>query len=183
MVAGHLALEGGYDTRTLVSLGSPIEADVGTGDAQRLAAPHGRPVAMLDGRRARRAGGRTRQLRRAADRRPALRAARPRGCPRTVSTQYTQTARLLDASADPRMDAVRELFDRARRRGIRRGHRVRASASDGRSCDPAAAAVRSVLRLRAQDDAEHPVDERDDDRRDQRPTRSPRRADPSSRSS
>ena len=29
MVLGHLALEGGFDTRTLVSLGSPIEADVG----------------------------------------------------------------------------------------------------------------------------------------------------------
>ena len=35
MVTGHLALEGGYDVQTLVSLGSPIEADVGPEHAQR----------------------------------------------------------------------------------------------------------------------------------------------------
>ena len=33
------------------------------------------------------------------------------GCRRTASTAYTETARLLDASTDPRMDAVRGLFD------------------------------------------------------------------------
>jgi pimeloyl-ACP methyl ester carboxylesterase len=30
MITAHLALEGGYDTRTLVAFGSPVEADVGS---------------------------------------------------------------------------------------------------------------------------------------------------------
>ena len=110
-ITGHLALEGGFDTRTLVSLGSPIEADVGPETLSVVAAPHRRPARDAD----RAAGTITRSAPRAASsptgspiRTPACRTCM---LPAHDAAAYVETAGMLDASSDPRMDAVRELFD------------------------------------------------------------------------
>ena len=66
---GALALEGGFDTRTLVSLGSPDRGRRRTRDAQHVAPPHRRSARDADRRRARSHGRRTGQLRRPARRR------------------------------------------------------------------------------------------------------------------
>lgn len=108
MVTARLALEGGFDTRTLVSFGSPVEADVGADTLSVTLRHRDDPVAAL-------AGGGT-----AAVGAPgsfvAERTADPAGgthdlgIPGHGIDTYTHTAQLLDASADPRMDAVRGVF-------------------------------------------------------------------------
>ncbi len=78
MITAHLALEGGYDTQTLVSLGSPVEADVGEGTMSISLRHADDPVAALAA--GGHAGGRrcSRQLRRRAHRRPRSRCSRLR---------------------------------------------------------------------------------------------------------
>lgn len=110
MVAAHLALEGGYDTQTLVSFGSPIEADVGDGTLSVSLRHDDDPVAALA------AGGHAGSVgapgsfiaERTAD--PLLGLHDLRN-PAHGIEQYTQTAQLLDASEDARMTAVRQVFD------------------------------------------------------------------------
>lgn len=110
MVTAHLALEGGFDTHTLVSFGSPVEAEVGEGTLS-IALRHGDdPVAALAG------GGHAGTVgapgsfiaERTVD---PLTGPHDFGMPAHGIDQYTQTARLLDASDDTRMDAVRQVFD------------------------------------------------------------------------
>ncbi len=110
MVTGHLALEGGYDVKTLVSLGSPIEVDVGPETLSVSLRHTDDPLAMMTG------GGSDHPVgapgsfvaHRVADPDSGL---RDLGLPAHDAAAYTETARLLDASSDPRMDPVRELFD------------------------------------------------------------------------
>jgi len=110
MVNAHVALEGGYDVQTLVSLGSPVEADVGDGTLSIALRHSDDPVTALAG------GGHTSAVgapgsfiaEHTAD--PAL-GMHDYRLPAHGIDGYTETARLLDASTDPRMDAVRGLFD------------------------------------------------------------------------
>ena len=107
MIGAHLAVDGGYDVRTLVSLGSPVDPEVGDATLSVTVRHSDDPIAALAG------GGRSETVgapgsfvaERTAD--PAL------GVDLLAPhhlTQYTETAAMLDASADPRMDAVREVF-------------------------------------------------------------------------
>ncbi|MFB9644475.1 hypothetical protein [Microbacterium terregens] len=110
MVAAHLALEGGYDTQTLVTFGSPVEADVGDGTLSVSVRHVDDPVAALTG------GGHPGAVG-AAGSFIAERTADPRaglhdlGLPAHALESYTETARMLDASADSRMAAVRQVFE------------------------------------------------------------------------
>lgn len=109
MIAAHLALEGGYDTRTLVSFGSPVEAAVGDGTLSIALRHTDDPVAMLEG------GGHAQAVgapgsfvaERMADRTPG---GHDLKLPAHGIAGYTETAGMLDASADPRMTPVRDLF-------------------------------------------------------------------------
>lgn len=110
-ITGHLALEGGFDTRTLVSLGSPIEADVGP-ETLSVALRHtDDPIGMLAP-----GGGHDHTVgapgsfvaHRVADADAGLDDIL---LPAHDAAAYVDTAKLLDASSDPRMGAVRELFD------------------------------------------------------------------------
>jgi pimeloyl-ACP methyl ester carboxylesterase len=110
MVTAHLALEGGFDTRTLVSFGSPVEADVGDGTLSIAVRHRDDPVAALEG------GGHPGAVG-APGSFVAERTADPQlglhdfGFPAHGIEGYTDTARMLDASTDARMGAVRALFD------------------------------------------------------------------------
>lgn len=108
MVASRLALEGGYDTRTLVTLGSPVTASV---DAHTLSVDvrhSDDPVTTLNG------GGFDTPVgapgsfvaERAVD--PAVTAADIDPGHAHHLAAYEDTATMLDASADPRMQEVRE---------------------------------------------------------------------------
>ncbi|MCR2762783.1 hypothetical protein NQ152_04600 [Microbacterium sp. zg.B48] len=109
MVAAHLALEGDYDTQTLVSFGSPVEADLGEGTLSVSVRHADDPVAALAG------GGHAGTVgapgsfvaERTADPRAGL---HDFGLPAHALDSYTATARMLDTSADPRMAAVRQVF-------------------------------------------------------------------------
>jgi len=109
MITAHLALEGGYDTRTLVSFGSPVEADVGAGTLSIAVRHTDDPVAALAG------GGHAGGIG-APGSFTAEREAHPATGPADVAlpahslTGYAETASLVDASPDPRMLPVRDLF-------------------------------------------------------------------------
>lgn len=108
MVTAHLAVESVYETATLVSFGSPVEADVDTETlsvtlrhrddpvtalAGGGSAPVGAPGSFVAERTADPAGG-----------------VHDFGIPGHGIDTYIRTAQLLDDSADPRMDAVRQVF-------------------------------------------------------------------------
>jgi hypothetical protein len=107
MIASRLALEGGFDTRTLVTFGSPVEADVGSETLSVVVRHTDDPVATLAG------GGHDDSVG-AAGSFVAERSVDPVLTVRDLDplvahhmTAYEDTAAMLDASADPRMDAVR----------------------------------------------------------------------------
>lgn len=109
MVASHLALEGGYDTRTVVTYGSPVEADVGA-DTLAVGIRHtDDPVAALAG------GGHVDPVG-APGSFIAEREAHPPSGPAELSmpahgiAEYTVTAELVDAASDPRVAAVAAEF-------------------------------------------------------------------------
>jgi pimeloyl-ACP methyl ester carboxylesterase len=110
MIGAHLALEGGYDTRTLVSIGSPVDPDVGSGTLSVALRHTDDPVAGL-------AGGGHGEAVGAAGSFVAERVADPESAledawlPAHRLTAYAETAALVDASSDPRVDGVREVFD------------------------------------------------------------------------
>lgn len=113
MIAAHLALESEYDTRTLVSFGSPVAADVG-GDMLSVTLRHtDDPVAALAG------GGHVAAVgapgsivvERVADTATGISDA---GAPAHRMTSYADTAALVDASSDPRVDNLREVFEELR---------------------------------------------------------------------
>jgi pimeloyl-ACP methyl ester carboxylesterase len=110
MIVEHLALEGGYDTRTAVTFGSPIEADLGEETLSVGIRHRDDPIVALAG------GGHAGSVG-APGSFVAERTADPMGglhdwlLPAHGIDGYAQTAAMLDESADPRMDAVRAVFD------------------------------------------------------------------------
>ncbi|WP_322410445.1 hypothetical protein [Microbacterium invictum] len=109
MIAAHLALEGPYDMATVVSFGSPVEADVGD-DTLAVAIRHSDdPVAMLAGgghETAVGAPGSFTAEREAHAESGLVDAAVPAHTMRS----YAESAALVDASGDPRVAAVHEVF-------------------------------------------------------------------------
>jgi hypothetical protein len=109
MIAGHLALQGDYDVRTLVSLGSPVEADVGDSTLSVALRHADDPVAGL-------AGGGHGEGVGAPGSFVAERVADPDAGPDDARIPahrliaYAETAALVDASTDPRVDALRDVF-------------------------------------------------------------------------
>jgi hypothetical protein len=110
MVAARVALEGGYDVPTVVSFGSPVEADLGDGTLSVALRHEDDPVsALAGGGHAHAVGGPGSFVAsRTADPLPGPHDLR---MPAHGIDAYTQTASLLDASDDPRMGAVRDVFD------------------------------------------------------------------------
>ncbi|WP_435527757.1 hypothetical protein [Microbacterium aurantiacum] len=110
MITGHLAMEGPYATETLVSFGTPREMDVGA-DTWSMSVRHtDDPAVALSGGGAIAATG-------AAGSVLVERAADPNTGPHDTTvpahrlTAYAETAALIDASTDPRIDTVRDVFD------------------------------------------------------------------------
>lgn len=109
MIAAHLALEADYETRTLVSFGSPVAADVGPGTLSVTVRHTDDPVAAL-------AGGGHAEAVGAPGSFVVERVAHPEVGPGEVTVpahrmvQYADTAALVDASADPRVQHLRDVF-------------------------------------------------------------------------
>lgn len=109
MITAHLALEGGYDTRTHVTFGSPVEADVGPTTLSVGVRHTDDPVAAL-------AGGGSMAPVGAAGSFVVEREADPVSGIQDVKlpahhiTAYAETAALVDASTDPRVDELRAVF-------------------------------------------------------------------------
>lgn len=109
MITAHLALEGGYDTRTHITFGSPVEAGVGAGTLSVGIRHTDDPVTALAG------GGHVDPVgapgsfvvERESD--PAS-GAHDLRLPAHLMSAYAETAGLVDASTDPRVDAVRAAF-------------------------------------------------------------------------
>ncbi|MFB8386336.1 hypothetical protein ACFC3F_04245 [Microbacterium sp. NPDC055910] len=109
MITSHLALEGGYDTRTLVSFGSPVEADVGHRTLSVALRHTDDPIAGLAG------GGSMAPVgapgsfvvERSTDPTPDVIDA---ATPSHGMRYYAETAAMVDASTDPRVEAVRAVF-------------------------------------------------------------------------
>lgn len=107
MAASHLALEGDYDVTTFIGIGNPVQADLGAGTLHVDLRHTDDPVSALA------AGGHDATIgapgsfvaERTADPLPSL--ADVKGEAHFLS-HYADTAEMLDASSDPRMDAVRE---------------------------------------------------------------------------
>jgi len=109
MVVARLALEGGFDTRTLVTFGSPVDADAGPGTLSVSVRHTDDPVVALAG------GGHLGAV--GAEGSMVIeREAHPRVGPDDLLAPghdlagYAGTAALIDASSDPRVDAVRDVF-------------------------------------------------------------------------
>lgn len=109
MITAHLALDGPFDVQTLVSLGSPVEADVGEGTVAVSMRHTDDAVAALAG------GGHA-----AAVGAPgSIVVERSTSDPSAVTDgpgphsleSYIETAALVDESTDPRVDAVRAILD------------------------------------------------------------------------
>jgi pimeloyl-ACP methyl ester carboxylesterase len=110
MIGAHLALEGDYDVQTLVSLGSPVDADVGS-DTLSISVRHtDDPVAAL-------AGGGHGEAVGAPGSFVAERVFDPGSglgdalLPAHRLTAYAETAALIDASGDPRVAGVQAVFE------------------------------------------------------------------------
>ncbi|WP_374976214.1 hypothetical protein ACEYYH_20990 [Microbacterium trichothecenolyticum] len=109
MIGAHLALEGDYDTRTLVSIGSPVDADVGSGTLSVTLRHTDDPVAGLavGGHAAAVGAPGSFVAERVFD--PDAGTDEPR-LPAHRLTAYAETAALVDASADPRVGALRDVL-------------------------------------------------------------------------
>lgn len=110
MIGGHLALEGDYDVRTLVSLGSPVEADVGDATLSVAIRHTDDPVAGLAGGGALEGVGAPGSFvaERVYD--PGT-GADDATLPAHRLTAYAETAAIVDTSGDPRLQGVRAVFD------------------------------------------------------------------------
>lgn len=110
MIGSHLALDGEYDTRTLVTFGSPVAADVGTGTLSVTLRHTDDPVAALAGGGHNAAVGAPGSfvVERVADTGVGLADV---AVPGHRMTAYAETAALVDASTDPRVGELRAVFD------------------------------------------------------------------------
>lgn len=110
MVIERLALEGPYDTRTAVSFGAPVQADLGDGTLAVSLRHTDDPIAALQ------AGGHPGGVgapggfvvERLADPAPGMRDVT---VPAHQMSAYVETATLVDASSDPRVESLRAAFD------------------------------------------------------------------------
>ncbi|TDN91102.1 hypothetical protein [Microbacterium sp. BK668] len=108
MVAARLAVDGDFDTRTLVTFGAPVDAEVGEGTLSVAVRHRDDPVVALAG------GGYDGGVgspgsfvaERTID--PMLSAADADPLTAHHMTTYRETAAMLDSSGDPRMATVRE---------------------------------------------------------------------------
>jgi hypothetical protein len=111
MIASRLAVEGGYDTQTLVTLGSPVGADVGDATLSVAIRHTDDPVAALQG-----GGFDTPVGAQGSFIAERLVDPLPTTGDLTLGAHhlavYEETAAMLDASPDPRMVEVREVFAR-----------------------------------------------------------------------
>lgn len=109
MIASHLAVESGYDVRTLVTFGPPVEADVSSSTLSVGIRHTDDPVAALSG------GGHAAPVgapgsivvERSADPESGL---HDIDLPAHSIGRYSETAAMVDASSDPRVGAVRDVF-------------------------------------------------------------------------
>ncbi|MHC2998152.1 hypothetical protein [Microbacterium sp. HJ5] len=111
MIGSHLALEGGYDVQTLATFGSPIEAEVGPSTLSVAIRHTDDPVSALAGAGSNGPVGAAGSfiVEREAHSDSGL---DDFGVPAHRMAAYTETAELIDASTDPRMGPVRDVFDR-----------------------------------------------------------------------
>ncbi|WJL94290.1 hypothetical protein QSU92_09795 [Microbacterium sp. ET2] len=111
MIAAHLALEGPYDMATMVSFGSPVEADVGA-ETLAVAIRHSDdPISMLAG------GGHETAVGAPGSFTAEREAHADSGVvdatvPAHSMRSYAESAALVDASGDPRVSTVHEVFAR-----------------------------------------------------------------------
>ncbi|MDW4574201.1 hypothetical protein R8Z57_15580 [Microbacterium sp. M3] len=109
MIVTHLALESPYDVQTAVTLGSPVDGDVGPGTLSVALRHTDDPVAAL-------AGGGHGQSVGAPGSFVAERVYDPDAglddvqVPAHPVSAYAETAALVDASTDPRVDGLRDVF-------------------------------------------------------------------------
>ena len=110
MVTSHLALEGTYDVRTVMTFGSPVHADVGD-DVLAVTVRHtDDPVAALSGGGYAQAVGAPGSVvvERSADPDAGI---DDLTMPAHHMSAYAETAALIDQSDDPRVDGVHDLVD------------------------------------------------------------------------
>lgn len=114
MIGSHLAFDGEYDTRTLVTFGSPLAADVGAGTLSVTLRHTDDPVAALAGGGHNAAVGAPGSFvaERVADTDVGL---ADITVPGHRMTAYAETAALVDASRDPRVGELRAVFDQLAR--------------------------------------------------------------------
>lgn len=110
MITSHLALEGDYDVRTLVSYGSPVEADVSASTLNVSIRHTDDPVSALAGGGHMGGVGGPGSMIAEREFHPSADAADLR-VPAHSLASYAETAELVDASADPRVGAVHDVFD------------------------------------------------------------------------
>ncbi len=110
MIASHLALEGGYDTRALVTFGSPVSADVGPQTLSvQLRHVDDPVVALADGGDPATVGAPgSFVVERVADPMPGLQDVMLKA---HGLDEYRETAVSVDASADPRVAALDAVFE------------------------------------------------------------------------
>jgi hypothetical protein len=108
MLASRLAVEGGYDTQTLVTFGSPVDAQVPDATLSVEVRHRDDPVSALAGGGFDAGAGTPGSFvaERTAD--PAAGANDLDPLVAHHLPAYEQTAAMLDASSDPRMNAVRD---------------------------------------------------------------------------
>lgn len=110
MITAHIALEEGYDVRTHIAFGSPVEADLGESTLSVAVRHTDDPAAALAG------GGRFEPIgapgsfivEREAD--PAT-GKHDMRIPAHQMATYAETAAMIDASTDPRVDGVHAVLD------------------------------------------------------------------------
>jgi pimeloyl-ACP methyl ester carboxylesterase len=111
MIGERLALEGPYAVQTVVSFGSPVQADVGDGTLALTVRHTDDPVAALQ------SGGHpggvgapaSLVVERTVD---PVAGVHDLGLPAHQMSAYVETAEMLDASSDPRVDDIRGVFAR-----------------------------------------------------------------------
>ena len=110
MIGAHLALEGGYDVATLVTVGAPVAADVDAGTLSIAVRHTDDPIAGLAGGGFGEAVGAPGSFvaERVSDPDPGIDDAQ---LPAHTLKAYAETAALVDASTDPRIDQMRDVFD------------------------------------------------------------------------
>ena len=110
MIGAHLALEGEYDTKTLVTFGSPVAADVGDGTLSVTVRHTDDPITALAGGGHNAAVGAPGSIVVERVSHPATGMDDAR-LPSHHMSAYAETAALIDASSDPRVDGLRSVLD------------------------------------------------------------------------